>query len=255
MNGHSDNTWICISDLFAGLMAFFVFVSVGILTNAESSSGDIEAKPEAKVVKVAVDPTPEPGNDDTKSDPSHIRYIANGLVLDSAVFENDSARINAGCKRVLDSLADKLADIIKKNAKKKKILFTGHSSCRCKEMSDDPYENYIKAYTYNMELSLTRAAVICRRMKRSGVLDSFVEADIRFRGMSEDMAASTQEGNQCVDRMRDHDEESAFRIVAIELYEEWPTLPMPDYMKEKPDGSDNQMEKKTMSEPAVDSST
>lgn len=244
MIGHEDDTWVCISDLFAGLMAFFVFVSVGILTNADNSAGDIKAKPRAGIVKPAPSqplntPPVMPVMPVEAGEKAGIRYIERGLVIETAIFKNDSAQIDGDSEQVLDQLGTVLASIIKSNKTKTKILFTGHSSCKCKTMSTDAFENYIQAYTYNMRLSLERAAEICRRMKRRGVLDSFRDADIRFRGMSEDMAAATQEGNLCVDRMRDEAEEAPFRIVAIELYDEWPDLPMPKYIKQKYDEVQN----------------
>lgn len=210
----SEDSWICVADLFAGLMAFFVFVSVGLLSSSDNYA----------------DGTIGPGTGKYLIPDDDTIFLESGMTVSTSLFKNNSSEFSDDGKTKLGAIKDALAEKISNNPGKRKILFTGHSSCKCETITDNPQTNYIAQYMHNMKLSLERAAAICAYMKEEGVLDAFEEADIRYRGMSEDMAAKAQPNGICEDRTLSTDKEKRFRIVAIELYKEWPFLPLPNYM-------------------------
>lgn len=212
----SEDSWICIADLFAGLMAFFVFVSVGLLSRSDDYADDTTGSFSY--------------NDKVISDTNGTIALESGMAISTSLFKNNSSEFSDEGIERLGPIKETLTETIGLNPEKKKILFTGHSSCRCETITDDPQTNYIAQYMHNMKLSLERAAAICAYMKNEGILDSFADADIRYRGLSEDMAAKAQPNGICEDRTLSTDKEKRFRIVAIELYKEWPFLPLPNYM-------------------------
>lgn len=241
---NTDDHWVCVADLFAGLMAFFVFVTTAIILEFSDREDDLLSRfyeiNNATDYIIDVEP------------PVGVSINGNVLTLASAFFENDSSAIaeekkpelekacNIIAKNVevywpLDSNED-LSKLVPGNSvfhahinstmasykeigtKIKYVSFVGYSSCRYKPEEDDSdiVDDEIKMYLYNTELALNRALNVKKFCIKHTQLSAY-EPILRLVPGAESIAARNINNLNCCNREIDKELESDYRLVEVKL--------------------------------------
>lgn len=221
-----DNVWIGISDLLAGLMAFFVFVSVGIATQYHGLEG-IALRGAVK------------GSLKNEGEGIQLPF----MVVPGAVMDKDSIlfsynyfgpnqhKLKKDQKDDLRLMINALGEYVQD--KELKILVVGHASCACKvddaelkaewdeemrrelqksnytktvifwdDLADETKQNerYAAMARFNSTLSIRRAHSIYEQLCSNPAIQDLGEENIRYIGLSEQQAAMLQGDITCQDR-------------------------------------------------------
>jgi len=247
MLNDDDDRWICISDLFAGLMAFFIFVTAGIVMEnsaLESSLFDGIA-PVHDRIEAGNATSAEVGLPEGKYLADDIFVKDDTFYIGSAYFKDDHYKLTKKQKAGLKSAINEIARINAKNKRKNKLLFIGYSSCNYNggdEISSrkasqslteiEKRDRYIASYGYNYRLSVERAyAMYYFFLSNPKISRSFEVDNLRYVGRSEEYAASAQGDMICTDRMKDTNAEEAFRTVVVKICDEWPLMDISEFTK------------------------
>ncbi|MGL1862974.1 MAG: hypothetical protein OCC46_10685 [Pseudodesulfovibrio sp.] len=230
------NIWICLSDLLAGLMAFFIFISAGIFMEYLSLEG-IAFGEEVVIEKSQGKQRP---NGAFKLPPlSSTKVTMHGDVVRFAhdYFASEAYDLTDAQKDELDPFIKAIEAEIGRNEIDVKILIVGHTSCSFDEEKNDPAKytanwdqlselvqdkmKYDVAFQYNSLLAERRAFSIFEHvMLSSAIIKNNGRENIRYIGMSERQAAAVQGDIKC--QKRGFDEKSKTRTAEILLVEEWP---------------------------------
>lgn len=261
MINDDDDRWICLSDLFAGLMAFFIFVSVGAMTenaslgdmflhgfgkNIPDTTGDNATRGEPEEGRETKGGSIYKGINDhigTKIN-EHVYVYGDTISLGKAFFDDDQIGLSKHLMNELNAGVTELDNKLKAEPLKNKVIFSGYASCKCKRntrrylegiLDSIPDETgtleqiasknaHINAFIYNYALSEERAyAMYIYFLKKSEVLkESSRDITIRYKGESDSLAAYAQKDVKCQERDKNSEMEKHYRAVQVTVYEDFP---------------------------------
>lgn len=223
-----DNVWICIADLLAGIMAFFVFVSAGIYAEYLGMEGLVY------------------GEGVVATDPQRTIY-GDAHQFSHEVFERNKYTLKSEGRAKLEKVAGDIGKFVKNGDRKWKILVIGHASCSSSlteegmqgaavydangtkttfEKLDSPsrHKEMFKASNWhNTKLSIDRAFAVFSVLWLNSDIEANGIDNIRYIGMSESQAAARQGDIICNDRDSRKEDDELAQAVEIFVVEEWPS--------------------------------
>lgn len=230
-----DSVWICLSDLLAGLMAFFVFVTAGVYADYLGMDGlaygDLSPAVSGKKA--------EGGN---QADPKATLYLK-AHRFPHSTFERGGYELADSQVDTVNATAMDIGNYISSNGNGWKVLIVGHASCSS-DLTDENMADrvpgwaklpkperektlHVEANLINTRYSLNRAYEVFKILWSNDTIKNNGKDNIRLIGMSERRAAERQSDIMCRDR-GSSDEES--RIVEVFVLKQWPTHTQLDTM-------------------------
>lgn len=227
------NVWICMSDLLAGIMAFFIFVSAGLYADYAGleglAFGELMAEPRAT----------SPGTNQFNLpdyEDSHVSMQGNAVYFGKGYFARGSYTLNKDID--LSYIIDNINRAVAENQGAVKILIAGHTSCsfdvdntdwaaivpHWASLTEVEQQKEIRqvATRYNSELAFNRAFTIYTHLLANAeAIKANGLENIQFISMSERMAAAQQGNLICQDR-RINSENPDSRSAQVMLVREWP---------------------------------
>lgn len=223
-----DNVWICIADLLAGIMAFFVFVSAGIYADYLGMEGLVY------------------GAGVMTTDPQRTIY-GDAHQFSHEVFERNKYTLKSEGRTKLEKVAGDIGNFVKNGDRDWKILVIGHASCSSSLTEEDMQgapvydangtkttfekldlpsrhkEMYKASNWHNTKLSIDRAYAVFSVLWLNSDIEANGIDNIRYIGMSESQAAARQGDIVCNDRNSGKRDDEQAQAVEIFVVEEWPS--------------------------------
>ncbi|QJB55654.1 hypothetical protein [Pseudodesulfovibrio sp. zrk46] len=237
-----NNVWICLADLLAGMMAFFVFVCAGVYTDYLGMSGLVFGEVAENQKKADNLKTNLPATNSTK-----VTMKGNVIRFAADYFRPDGAIISDKQKNELNAIIIKMDEELRRKRQEGnpfKVLVVGHASCSgtisetelCTEAASrglkwdeldkltKENERYAALFRHNATLAINRSYAIFKY-----IWDHSVEVpmngrkNIRYIGLSERQAAAGQGDLKCQSRATNStDSQNMTRSAEVFFVREWP---------------------------------
>lgn len=235
-----DNIWICLSDLLAGIMAFFVFVSAGIYIDYLGMEGLALGEMSAPKRTIETRTGFATGIKLPGMLLPGVTMDGNGVFYHADFFQAGNYKLNYNQKKEMTGLIAAFSQAL--GAEPVKILIVGHASCACDvpedlseplskrgidwdtlSASERKRERYAAAVNYNMTLSIRRAHALFQEFwSKSDAIRKNGRDNIRYIGLGEQQAVLLDGDVKCQSRSNGNHMPDEAQSAVIYLLKEWP---------------------------------